>query len=286
MKLSLVLSTDVARFEAVVYKGDVHRHLAEIAALGYDGVELAVRDPDTVDLAAIETSLRAERLAVSALGTGQAYGEDGLSLTDPRAEIRAEAMRRLQGHIQLAAQLGAVVIVGLIRGRATPETPRAQALAWLEAALGDCAAHAEAHGVRLVLEPINRYETDLINTLDDGLALLRRVGAPPAVLGLLPDTFHMNIEEASLEDSLRRAAGHILHFHAADSNRWHPGAGHLRFDRLLAVLTDEVCYDGWVSVETLPKPDALTAAKEGLRHLRACLEDGMHPPPHLDSLGG
>jgi len=280
MKLSIVLSTDPSKFEAVIYKGDVNHALAQMAGLGYEGVELAVRDPERVTVAALEATLAAHRLKVVALGTGQAYGEDRLSFTDSRAEVRAQAVARIKNHIRLARRLGAAVIVGLIRGRTQPGTGPTQAMAWLETALGECVEAAAQQQVQLVLEPINRYETDLINTLDEGLALLERLGAPPAVLGLLPDTFHMNIEEASLETSLRRAAARIGHFHVADSNRWYPGAGHLDFGRLLTLLRDELDYPGWVSVEALPRPDALTAATEGLRHLRACLANGMRAHPH------
>ena len=286
MKLSIVLSTDPAQFEAVIYKGDVNHALAQIAELGYEGVELAVRDPGRVTVAALEAALSAHRLQVVALGTGQAYGEDGLSFTDSQAEVRAQAIDRFKNHIRLASRLGAVVIVGLIRGRTQPGAGPTQAMTWLEAALAECVEAAAQQQVQLVLEPINRYETDLINTLDEGLALLQRLGAPPSVLGLLPDTFHMNIEEPSLETSLRRAAARITHFHVADSNRWYPGAGHLNFGRLLTLLRDDLEYSGWVSVEALPRPDALTAATEGLRHLRACLTDGMRAHPHLGSTGG
>jgi 5-keto-L-gluconate epimerase len=137
---------------------------------------------------------------------------------------------------------------------------------WLVEALRTCARFAADHGVRLALEPINRYETDLVNTINQGMALIERVGADS--LGLLPDTFHMNIEEASIEKSLRRAASQIFHFHVADSNRWYPGAGHLDFSHILSILKD-INYPGWVSAETLPHPDTMTAAEQGLAHLRA-----------------
>ena len=85
----------------------------------------------------------------------------------------------------------------------------------------------EPHGIRLALEPINRYETTLINNAAQGLELIERVGADN--FGLLLDTFHMNIEEPSIEDSIRQTGDRIFHFHVADSNRWYPGAGHLDF---------------------------------------------------------
>ena len=83
MKLSIVLSTQPAQFQAATFKGDLETNLRSIAALGYDGVELAIRDPKLVDLATWSDWLRTYKLSVPAIGTGQAWGEEGLSFTDP-----------------------------------------------------------------------------------------------------------------------------------------------------------------------------------------------------------
>jgi sugar phosphate isomerase/epimerase len=85
--------------------------------------------------------------------------------------------------------------------------------------------------------------------------------------GLLLDTFHMNIEETDLEEAIRSGGDRIFHFHVADSNRWHPGAGHLDFKQLLKSLTS-IGYEGWVSGEFLPLPDVDTAAQQGLAYLK------------------
>ncbi len=85
--------------------------------------------------------------------------------------------------------------------------------------------------------------------------------------GLLPDTFHMNIEEPDIYASIRQAGDRIFHFHVADSNRWYPGAGHLDFPKILDTLF-ETGYTGFVSGEFLPKPDAETAAQRAIANLR------------------
>ena len=121
--------------------------------------------------------------------------------------------------------------------------------------------------MQLCLEPINRYETTLINSVAQGLELIEAVGADN--FGLLLDTFHMNIEEPTIEASLRAAGSHLFHFHVADSNRWYPGAGHMNFAHLLTVLHD-IGYDGWVSGEFMPQPDGDAAAREAIAYLRAC----------------
>jgi sugar phosphate isomerase/epimerase len=265
MKLSIVLSTQPAQFQAATFKGNLETNLERIAALGYDGVELAVRDPRLVDYDEIERLTRACHLSVPAIGTGQAWGEEGLSFTDPDQDVRHTAIERIKSHFPGAAHLGAVVIVGLIRGVVRPGVDPVQAMDWLVEALKECSAAAHPHGVRLALEPINRYETTLINTVAQGLGLIKRVGA--GNFGLLLDTFHMNIEEPDIHASIRDCGERLFHFHVADSNRWHPGAGHLDFNSILEVLSG-IDYDGWVSGEFLPKPDAETAARLGIAFLR------------------
>ena len=264
MNLSVVLSTQPAQFAAATFKGNLAANLAQIASLSYQGVELAIRDPKVADAETLERLTREHHLMIPAIGTGQAWGEEGLSFTDPEAAIRKQAIERIKSHVPLASRFGAIVIIGLIRGTIKPGVERAQAMDWLVTALGECASAAEAHGVRLALEPINRYETSLINNSQEGLELIEHVGA--ANLGLLLDTFHMNLEEPSIENSIRLCGSHIFHFHVADSNRWHPGAGHLDFDAILRALND-TGYTGWISGEFLPQPDALTAAKNSIAYL-------------------
>lgn len=271
MKLSIVLSTHAAQFQAVAFKGDFESNVAKIAGWGYDGVELAIRDPRLVDAEVLAGAVWGQGLEIPAIGTGQAWGEEGLSYTDPDPGVRAAAIERTKAHIPLAARTGAVIIVGLLRGIVKPGVGQGQAMDWLVEALRVCCGAAEGHGVRIALEPICRYETTLINNVSEGLALLERVGA--GNLGLMPDTFHMNIEEAAMEESIRACGDRIFHFHAADSNRWSPGAGHLDFGSILEAL-DATGYEGYVSGEFLPLPDADTAAQRGLAYLRRFEGDG------------
>jgi sugar phosphate isomerase/epimerase len=266
MKFSIVLSAQPTRFEAVAFKGDFERNLAHIAALGYDGAELAIRDPLQMDFPALLALLDRYGLAVPAIGTGQAWGEEHLSFTDPDPAVRRAAVERACAHIPFAAQVGAQIVIGLLRGVVQPGVGYAQAMDWLVEALRRCAAAAAPGGVRLCLEPLNRYETGLIHHVADGLALIERVGAEN--LGLLLDTFHMNIEEPEPVDAIRAAGERLFHFHVADSNRWHPGAGHIDFGQLLAAL-EGIGYTGYVSGEFIPLPDADTAAERAIAHLRS-----------------
>jgi sugar phosphate isomerase/epimerase len=265
MRTSIVLSTHAAQFQAVAFKGDFQSNVAKIADWGYDGVELAIRDPRLVEADELERVVSTHGLAVPAIGTGQAWGEEGLSFTHDDPAVRAAAIGRIIRHIPLAARLNAIIILGLIRGITPKGQTHQQSMAYLIRALQECAAAAAPQGVRFALEPLNRYETDLIHTVADGLDLIERVGADN--VGLLLDTFHMNIEEPVIEDSIRACAGRIFHFHVADSNRWYPGAGHLDFKSILGALF-ATGYQGFVSGEFMPLPDADTSAERGIAYLR------------------
>jgi sugar phosphate isomerase/epimerase len=255
----------MAQFQAVAFKGDFASNVAKIAGWGYDGVELAIRDPSLVDTTELLGIVSDHGLQVPAIGTGQAWGEEGLSYTDPDPAVRAAAVERTLSHIPFAARTGAVIIIGLLRGIVKPGVDHDRAMEWLVEALQQCCAEALPHGVRLALEPICRYETTLINNLAQGLDLLERVGADN--MGLMPDTFHMNIEEPVIEDSIRACGDRVFHFHVADSNRWYPGAGHLDFPSILGSLY-ATGYQGYVSGEFMPLPDGDVSAERGIAFLR------------------
>lgn len=267
MKLSLVLSTQPAKFDALAYKGKLTENISKIKSLGYDGVELAVRDPDQLDLSELKKLISLNQLSVPAIGTGQAYGEEGLSLTHHDGAIRRRAIERVKSQIRLANEFGAVVIIGLIRGKKGPETENNMAEERLLKAISECAL--ENQNVKLVLEPINRYETDLINTVASGMKFL--YGLEQENIGLLLDTFHMNIEEPSIIDSMLLAKDRLFHFHIADSNRWYPGAGHIDFQDVIDTL-EQINYHGFISAEILPLPDADIAARKTFENMKKIMK--------------
>jgi len=166
--------------------------------------------------------------------------------------------------VPLAARFDAMIILGLIRGITPKGQTHERSLSYLVEGLKESAAAAASQGVRLALEPLNRYETDLIHSVADGLELLAKVGADN--VGLLLDTFHMNIEEPDIEGSIRTCGDRIFHFHVADSHRWYPGAGHLDFKSILEALFS-TGYRGFVSGEFMPKPNADTAAMRSINYL-------------------
>ena len=262
MKLSIVVSTQPASFSALAYKGKVTENIEKIKQFGYDAVELAVRDPKLLNIADIKSALLKNSLPVSAIGTGQAYGEEGLSFTDPDKNIRTKSIERIKSHILLAADLNAVVIIGLIRGTVKSDVQDQQAEEWMKTAIQECASENE--NVRLAIEPINRYETNLLNTVSAGLEFVNKVNMNN--VGLLLDTFHMNIEEPNIFESIIAAKDRMFHFHVADSNRWYPGAGHINFNKIIHTLA-KIDYQGYISGEMLPMPDPDAGAQNTIEHI-------------------
>jgi len=263
-----ITATPSERLQApLLLYGDIPRAFRQAAKSGCQGVEIHVRRAEDLAPRAVKRLIADYGLGVPTLGTGMSAA-DGLSLSHPHPYIRARTIERVRGHIELAAEIGSAVTVGVLSGKlgdCEARERRSLRLQVLES-LEELCRLARHLGVTVLLEPLNRYECDYINRLSDVTAIAGEIGAPN--LKLLADTFHMNIEEVDLAASLK-AAGPILgHVHLADTNRQAPGHGHLDVAAVLAAL-DEIGYQGYLSFEVFPMPDARTAIRDGMATVRA-----------------
>jgi sugar phosphate isomerase/epimerase len=152
-----------------------------------------------------------------------------------------------------------------MQGRATADVSRQIALRYLGNALFKLDEHAEDLGTTILYEPLNRYETNLINTLADGEQFLS--GAALRNVKLLADLYHMNIEESNLARAIHQAGQFVGHVHFADSNRKAAGLGHTDFGPVISALR-EVGYGGYLSAEVLPLPDSQSAARQMIETFR------------------
>lgn len=227
--------------------------LSQIAKAGYNTVELAVTDPSGITQERTAEALNRNDLRLSSITTGQAALLEGLSLSSSNETIRHQTVDRIQAHMRLAQPFGAVVIVGSLQG-SSGDIPK------LVKSLKECASYDRE--VRLAFEPLNRYESSLVNTTSEALSIVDRVGEEN--LGLTLDTFHANIEELSIDEAIRKIDDRLFHVHLADSNRWVPGYGHLDFTPIWKALV-EVGYSGSLVIESFPRPSSealLTAARQ------------------------
>lgn len=267
MKLSIAIASAGALPSAFVVFRGFEDSILKAASLGYDGVELALKNAGEIDRPKLRSLLDRTGLEVSCISTGQVYAETGLMLTDPDPGKRMKVMEIFKGLIDLAAEFGQMVNIGRVRGRIGDDGVEAA-----EHRFGECVGilcdHAAARGVTLVLEPVNRYEINFINSVEQGVALIKKIGHPN--LKLMPDVFHMNIEDVSIGAVLSRHIEHIAYIHLADSNRLAPGWGHTDFEDIFAHLA-AADYNGWLAVEILPEPEPYAAAGQAIKYLTPAL---------------
>jgi 5-keto-L-gluconate epimerase len=261
MRIALTATPVPARRAPLLVYGDLAAAFRLAADLGCQGVEIHMGRAGDVDLGLVKRLSREYGLGIPTLGTGMAAGE-GLTLADPDAEVRARTVERVREHIAFAAEVGSAVTIGSLSGRIGDPRNRGPALD----ALGQVCSLAAPLGVTILLEPLNRYESDYINRVADVAAIAAEIGAPN--LKLLADTFHMNIEEPDIAASLKAAGGLLAHVHLVDTNREAPGHGHLDVAAVLAAL-EETGYRGYLSFEFYPVPDAITAIRDGMSAVQA-----------------
>jgi sugar phosphate isomerase/epimerase len=265
MKLAITIVDQASQEAPFVLRGNYTEMMKEAADIGYDAVELHIADPAEADLQEILQASRQYGIAVSSIGTGLSYARDGLSLTSGDESVRAKALDRLKGYICLAEQLQCVVIIGLIKG-IVKQSPSLEAYrARLTDSLNELLPAAEGAGVTLVIEAVNRYESDFLNTISECTDFIEAF--PTDKLKVHIDTFHMNMEEDCIADSIIRAGSRIGHVHLADSNRRYPGQGHYNFTETLDALK-QAGYEGALSVECLSFPTPSEAAWGAYRFLR------------------
>lgn len=268
MKLSIAISTATSKFSAISLRGDFKEIIRKVKEFGYDGVELAIRNPEDVEKDLVFGLLEKYNLSVPAIGTGQAYTEEGLSLTSKNKQIREKAIKRIKQHIKFAKDFGSYVIIGLIRGRCE-NIKREKALNYLKNSLLEILNFAENNNVKILLEPINRYETNMLNNCEEVKYFLQELKSKN--IGILFDTFHSNIEEVSIEMSIEKFKNYIWHTHFADSNRYSPGMGHLDFFKIINKLK-EIKYNGFISLEVVPYPNPEYSARYGIEYLKNLLK--------------
>jgi len=261
MKTALALSPTRTEFAPLFYAGDLTLGLQKAAEYGYDGVELNLRDSDELDQEELLAQLSRFSLSVPSIGTGQSFFTDRISLADTDQKTQTSIRERMRGHVRFASKVKAMVVIGSVRGvMDTQSAERRQACMDMAVeATRDIARFASGLNVRLTIEPINRFETNLINTVEQAVDFINRVGEEN--VGIVLDTFHMNIEEPSIYEGFSMAGGLLWHVHLVDSNRLAPGMGHLDIEKIIKTL-GEIGYDQYLSAEVVPQPiDDIAATK-------------------------
>ncbi len=273
MKYSIVLSVTETKFGPIVFKGNLFKNLEEIKKLEYDGVELVIRNPESIDIVKTKNIIDSFGLTPAALATVQIYADEGLSFSDSDKKVREKAVEKMKSVIDIATYFDCNVVIGLVRGKINQTDNYAKEIKIAEKricnCLKKCLNYSKGSNVNFLIEPINRYETNIFNRLEDVYNFLTKYDnvLDSTRIGILADCFHMNIEEPIIDESIYRYSKLIKHMHFADSNRLAPGYGHIDFNRIIGVLK-KIKYTGFISFEMLPLPDPITSAKKGIEFIK------------------
>jgi len=248
-----------------VFHDELARSFEHATRHGYDAVELFLPEPDAVSPADLRALVASSGRAIAAFGTGAGWLRHGLSLTAGTLPQRRAALDYILRFVDLANAFDAPVIIGSMQGRWSADLEREAALESLAEALRVLSQRAAEAGKKVIYEPLNRYETNLLNTLESGANFLQQHGLKD--VRLLADLFHMNIEEVDIAAALVAQAQWVGHVHFADSNRRAMGFGHTALVPLAQALA-AMDYRGYLSAEVLPLPSADAAAAQFMTAVR------------------
>jgi D-psicose/D-tagatose/L-ribulose 3-epimerase len=219
-----------------------------IASMGFDAVEIAVEDPDLIDVGVVAGCLERHRLKALVCG---AFGPDrDLAHEDPA--VHRNALDYISRCLDICTALGAGFLGGPMYsavGKARMVPPEQRMREWDLAVdnLRTACRMASERGLRLAIEPLNRFESDMVNTCSDAVRMIDQIGHPAA--GILLDAFHMNIEEPDIHKAILTAGDRLLHVQVAENYRGTPGRGQTRWDEYRRGLED-AGYRGAVTIES------------------------------------
>ncbi len=270
-----VATPDVAIADSVTaYQGPLEKSFSDLASFGYKGVELMTLNPSELDWDFVKSEAEKNGLKVVLVCTGEIWGQLGLSYTSPKADIRAEAVRRSKEIIDFAAHLGANINIGRVRGQYCSELTKEQTKAYAVAAFRELADYAAPKNVKIALETVTIMQTNFINTLAEGAAMVDRVDRPN--FRLMMDVFHLNLEEKDVIEAIKMYSSYNIHVHLADNNRRYPGHCGLDFEKILSTFR-ECGYDGAFCTEIFQIPGMEDAAKGAIEHLQPILDHVYGP---------
>ncbi len=264
---------------------------ARMRAAGMDFCELLVPEGDEVDPAAAGEAARAAGLSL-VLAARVNVDRD---LASESAASRRAGIAYLRTCVDVAVACGANLVGGPLYGTplvfaGRPPRPfdaaeKAERVDRVTAGLREAAPYAEDHGVRLAIEPLNRFETDFCNTGRQACMLAEMVGSK--AVGVMLDTFHMNMEENDLPEAIRHAAPHLMHFQANENHRGFLGTGHIDWPPICRALFD-ISYAGVITLEPFRRTDHSLSVPlaqwkppaydedDDLRHSGAFLRAALH----------
>ena len=242
--------------------------LEMLRELGFWGLELNVADPESADFEDISRFLGEFDLSFSMFASGLTAKTFGLSLSHEDETVREASVDKAKAMIDFVSpnpECG--IILGFMKGPRVDDI--SGAVTRFRTSMDALVPHAADRGVMLLVEATNRYEAALANSLADTAALVD--GYPAETVKILPDTFHMNIEERSMVAALARFRGRYVSVHYSDNNRFFPGFGGIDFAAVTAYL-DASGFDGRIGLEANIRDSFEADIRQAVRRLAPVLE--------------
>lgn len=267
-----VSSADAAPLTApILMIGDVVSNLKKAGALGFQAIEVHTREDVELDYDGIAKAAAESGCKVGMVITGRLNTEGKCDLMSDIPYISKAAVDGMKQYVDMAEKLGAEgLVIGWVKGNVPAGGDRAKYMARLARNFKIINDYAKAKNVKLNIEVINRYEVNVFTTAEETMFFLE---AHPELDNCYAhlDTFHMNIDECDPVAAIRRCKGRLGYFHLADNSRWYPGSGQLDFKAQFEAL-EEIGYDGYLSIECLPRPTHEEAAAKGIAYVKKILE--------------
>jgi sugar phosphate isomerase/epimerase len=264
--------------QPVTLRGPIEELCRLAKEIGYDALELHVRDPKRYNAKEIRAVAEGYGLSICAAANGMEYTIGGLSLIDDDPDKREHAIARVFEHVDFASQLGARLIVGIMRGNIPRGGSAQSCLDRFAEALGRICDYAAQKRVLVVLESILRYINNYLNNIPETMDFITTLGY--SNLALHADTHSMALEETNLKASILYCKNKPLGYvHYSDNNRFYPGGGALNFFELTGALLD-IGYSGFITLECLPYPSAEESARLGLAYMKH-IENAVTIERHL-----
>ncbi|MEQ8297334.1 MAG: sugar phosphate isomerase/epimerase [Nitratireductor sp.] len=232
----------------------LERTLARIKKFGYESIEIS-GEPTQYDTRETRALLKQHGIRCWGAVT-LTLGERNLAAKDPAQ--RAASVDYVKSVITMVNELEGemITLVPCTVGKVVPDATEEEEWQWVVESTKECFEHAQKKGVRIAVEPLNRFETYLFNRCAQALALADAVSPE---CGVCLDAFHLNIEEADIYDAIRLAGDRLFDFHVADNNRFAAGLGQLDWAKIVATLK-EIGYDGALTNEFVAPVDRTPAA--------------------------
>ena len=229
---------------------------------GFYGIELNLPDLQSLPPQILHSLLNTYGLKLTYIATGAYAKKHEFSLSSSDSEIRRKSIEGCKENIRYAGECNSGIIIGFLKNN--PITDKNNALLYLEDSLSQLELFARKHNVPILLEATNRYESSVANTLEETVRITDHIGGQ--MLSVLPDTYHMNIEESNPLEALDHYQGRYQNIHLSDNNRLFPGLGHISFESYLQKLKS-IHYQGLLGIEGNVKHDIMQDLKISVNYL-------------------